>query len=135
MDDYLKDLIRAALEGDSNDAEHDALVAVAEALRIDWTPAESERHLTDDEAAKLTELAAAAVRANGIDDDDIDSGTIGDHLHGGVFSEALVLFDAVPAAELSDVIHEAISATYWQMVDEANGIDTEPSPDPNWMNP
>jgi hypothetical protein len=30
--------IRRALEGDSNDAEHDALVSVAEHLGIDWTP-------------------------------------------------------------------------------------------------
>lgn len=30
----LYDEIKAALEGDSNDAEHDALVSVAEALRV-----------------------------------------------------------------------------------------------------
>lgn len=30
--------IKAALEGDSNDAEHDALVSVADALGIDYTP-------------------------------------------------------------------------------------------------
>ena len=30
--------IRAALEGDSNDAEHDALSAVASSLGISWTP-------------------------------------------------------------------------------------------------
>lgn len=32
----LADDVRQALEGDSNDAEHDALVAVAEALGIDY---------------------------------------------------------------------------------------------------
>jgi hypothetical protein len=32
--------IRRALEGDSNDAEHDALVSVAEHLGIPWTPPE-----------------------------------------------------------------------------------------------
>jgi len=30
--------IKRALEGDSNDAEHDALVGVAEHLGVDWTP-------------------------------------------------------------------------------------------------
>jgi hypothetical protein len=30
--------VKDALEGDSNDAEHDALVSVAEHLGIDWTP-------------------------------------------------------------------------------------------------
>lgn len=33
----LRDVIRAALEGDSNDAEHDALIAVADSLDIEWT--------------------------------------------------------------------------------------------------
>lgn len=33
----LREEIRAALEGDSNDAEHDALVSVAEAFGIKWT--------------------------------------------------------------------------------------------------
>jgi hypothetical protein len=94
-----------------------------------------ERSLTDDEAAELRKMAAAAVRQHGIDADDINSDTIGDYVHPDVFTEALVLFDEVRAADLSDAIHEAISTTYWQMVDEANGIDHEPSPDPNWMNP
>jgi hypothetical protein len=30
--------IKEALEGDSNDAEHDALVSVAEHLGISWQP-------------------------------------------------------------------------------------------------
>lgn len=34
----LLDEIKAALEGDSNDAEHDALVSVAQQLGIAWTP-------------------------------------------------------------------------------------------------
>ena len=34
--DFDVDGIKAALEGDSNDAEHDALVAVADALGIEW---------------------------------------------------------------------------------------------------
>lgn len=34
------DEIRDALEGESNDAEHDALESVASALGIDWTPFE-----------------------------------------------------------------------------------------------
>ena len=34
MDDELREQIRAALQGDSNDAEHDALYAVAEAFGI-----------------------------------------------------------------------------------------------------
>lgn len=34
---WLRDEIRDALEGDSNDAEHDALAAVAEFFDIEWT--------------------------------------------------------------------------------------------------
>lgn len=42
-DDVLQDLvleIRSALEGDSNDAEHDALVVVADVLKIPYYPNE-----------------------------------------------------------------------------------------------
>lgn len=35
-----EDEIRAALEGESNDAEHDALVMVADGLGIEWVPFE-----------------------------------------------------------------------------------------------
>lgn len=38
--DYLRDEIKGALEGDSNDAEHDALVSVAEHFGIRWEPAD-----------------------------------------------------------------------------------------------
>lgn len=34
--EYLVNEVRAALEGDSNDAEHDALVYVADFFDIDW---------------------------------------------------------------------------------------------------
>jgi hypothetical protein len=34
--DEIRDEIRDALEGDSNDAEHDALAMVAEVLGIEW---------------------------------------------------------------------------------------------------
>lgn len=40
-DAYLKllyDEIKSALEGDSFDAEHDALVAVAQLFGVDWQP-------------------------------------------------------------------------------------------------
>jgi hypothetical protein len=40
IDPALAAEIKAALEGDSNDAEHDALVSVAEHLGIDWQPPE-----------------------------------------------------------------------------------------------
>jgi hypothetical protein len=36
--DFDRDEIRDALEGESNDAEHDALVTVADVLGIDYTP-------------------------------------------------------------------------------------------------
>jgi hypothetical protein len=38
MTDALVEVVRDALEGESNDAEHDALVAVAEAFGIRYTP-------------------------------------------------------------------------------------------------
>jgi hypothetical protein len=34
----VRDEIKAALEGDSNDDEHDALAAVAEVLGVSWRP-------------------------------------------------------------------------------------------------
>lgn len=37
-DEGLREEIKNALEGDSNDAEHDALVSVAQILRIDYDP-------------------------------------------------------------------------------------------------
>lgn len=48
VDPTLVDEIKAALEGDSNDDEHDALASVAEALGIEWTPFDD---LEDDEDA------------------------------------------------------------------------------------
>lgn len=38
MTQELRDEIKAALEGYSNDAEHDALVSVAEAFGIEYDP-------------------------------------------------------------------------------------------------
>lgn len=38
----LKKEVKDALEGDSNDAEHDALVSVAGALSIEWTDPDDE---------------------------------------------------------------------------------------------
>lgn len=37
-DDDIAAEVKRALEGDSNDAEHDALVAVAEHFGLDYTP-------------------------------------------------------------------------------------------------
>lgn len=42
IDDDLREQIKSALEGDSNDEEHDALAAVAEALGISWSPEEDD---------------------------------------------------------------------------------------------
>lgn len=41
VDDDLRDTIVSALEGDSNDADHDALVEVAEALGISYEPGDA----------------------------------------------------------------------------------------------
>lgn len=81
--------------------------------------------MDDEGRAVLREMAASAVRSHGIDADDINSDTIDDRVHPGVFADALQMerFEDVEAAEISDVIHEAIAVTYWKMVDEANGLD------------
>lgn len=47
--DALKAEIKSALEGDSNDAEHDALAAVADHFGIEWTSFEDREEDDDDE--------------------------------------------------------------------------------------
>jgi hypothetical protein len=79
--------------------------------------------------AALRKTTEEAVRSHGIDGDHINSDTIDDAVHPDVFGEAVNAeqFEPYEAAEISDVIHEAISTTYWAMVDEANGIDINPT--------
>jgi hypothetical protein len=47
VDEDLRAEVKAALEGDSNDAEHDALDAVAGALGIDWISFEDKEVASD----------------------------------------------------------------------------------------
>lgn len=80
--------------------------------------------MQDEDRLVLRDMAASAVRSHGIDGDDINSDTIDDRVHPDVFADALQMerFADVEAAEVSDVIHEEIAATYWKLVDEANGL-------------
>jgi hypothetical protein len=75
----------------------------------------------------LEDMAAQAVRNHGIDADEINSDSIDDAVHPDVFGEAVNAdqFSSYEAAEISDVLHEAIADTYWKMVDEANGNEKE----------
>lgn len=81
--------------------------------------------MTYKDAAALYGMAAQAVRSHGIDADEINSDTIHDAVFDEPFGEACndEQFSAYEAAEISDVLHDAIAETYWKMVDEANGIE------------
>ena len=63
IDPQTREQVRRALEGDSNDAEHDALAAIAEALRIDWYPDEQRQELVDALSAAGEPRLAEQVRA------------------------------------------------------------------------
>lgn len=72
----------------------------------------------------LRACAVEAVRRHGIDRDTDNSDSVDDAVHPDVFGDACnsERFAAYEAAEISDVLHEAISDAYWKMVDEANGL-------------
>jgi hypothetical protein len=55
MSDDLARQVREALEGESNDAEHDALAAVAESFEIPYNPD------PDDDSTKLVHVSTAGV--------------------------------------------------------------------------
>ena len=65
-----------------------------------------------------------AVRNHGIDRDTDNSDSVDDAVHPDVFGDACnsERFAPYEAAEISDVVHEAIADAYWKMVDEANRL-------------
>lgn len=63
IDPQTREQVRRALEGDSNDAEHDALAAIAEELGIDWYPDEQRKELVDALTAAGEPCLAQQVRA------------------------------------------------------------------------
>ena len=90
----------------------------------DDATAEAERR---NATVALEQMAINAVRSHGIDADEINSDSIDEAVFPEVFGEAVNApqFSEWEAPEISEVLHAAISETYWKMVDEANGIESE----------